>query len=74
MFEKFSTPSRVIDVRVLSSANIGTDHNLLLMKITMGVELQSNNVKEAIPAFEKFNIESFNNQSTKDLYQRRLKE
>ncbi|XP_045474922.1 uncharacterized protein LOC123680850 [Harmonia axyridis] len=62
-------PSKILDVRVLSSANTITNHNLVLAKIRNKVQRERRT--QAIQT-EKLNIESLSNDSTKDLYQRRL--
>ena len=68
-------PTRVTDVRVLSSANVGTDHGLVLMKITMCLELNATTKNSSNSnKVEKFNIESFIHPSTKHLYQSRLRD
>ncbi|XP_030767311.1 craniofacial development protein 2-like [Sitophilus oryzae] len=60
-------PQQIIDIRVLSSANIGTDHKLVLGKIRIGAPLS----KEYEIKQKKFNIESLNHESTKQLYSNR---
>ncbi|XP_030758928.1 craniofacial development protein 2-like, partial [Sitophilus oryzae] len=61
-------PQQIIDIRVLSSANIGTDHKLMLGKIRIGAPLSK---KRPSIKTEKFNIESLNHESTKQLYSNR---
>ncbi|XP_030766837.1 uncharacterized protein LOC115890674 [Sitophilus oryzae] len=61
-------PQQIIDIRVLSSANIGTDHKLVLGKIRIGAPLFK---KRPSIKTEKFNIESLNHESTKQLYSNR---
>lgn len=63
-------PEQILDVRALIFANIGFDHNLVLGKITMSKSLRKH--KHQGGSTEKFNIESLKNESTKDLYKRRL--
>lgn len=63
------TPSQVIDVRALTSANIGTDHNLLLCKMIMETPHRT---KKPPVFLEKFNIESLTDDSTRNLYENRL--
>ncbi|KAK4878852.1 hypothetical protein RN001_011358 [Aquatica leii] len=65
-------PEQITDVRALTSANIGSDRNLILGKVTMMKPPPKKHSQLANQ--EKFNIESFRNQSTIDLYQRRLKQ
>ena len=63
------TPSQVLDVRALTSANLGTDHNLVLCKMLL--ERPQRNRKA--PMFiEKYNIESLATESTKLLYENRI--
>lgn len=64
-------PQQIVDIRVLSSANIGTDHKLVLGKLRLGMCL---NKKEPAVKTEKFNIESLNHESTKQLYTNRCKQ
>ncbi|XP_030750157.1 uncharacterized protein LOC115877947 [Sitophilus oryzae] len=61
-------PQQIIDIRVLSSANIGTDHKLVLGKIRIGAPLSK---KRPSIKTEKFNIECLNHESTKQLYSNR---
>lgn len=65
-------PSRVLDVRTLVSANVGTKHGLVLCKYRSSHEGR----KKKRPAnyVHKFNTEAFSNDSTKILYQNRLRE
>lgn len=62
-------PSQVIDVRALTSANIGTDHSLLLCKMLME---KPHRTKKPPVTIEKFNIESLTDDSTRNLYENRL--
>ncbi|XP_072765165.1 uncharacterized protein [Anoplolepis gracilipes] len=62
-------PSRILDVRVLNSANTGTDHNLVLMKMRGTIRRRSR-VEQTTA--EKLNVESLSDDSTKHLYQQRL--
>lgn len=63
-------PRNILDVRVLSSANVGTDHNLVMMKIRECPVRKRNEIAVKV---EKFNIESFTDESTQQLYKNRLK-
>ena len=63
-------PSQIVDIRTLNSANVGTDHNLVLCKYR--AVLQLTRKKKTVPPIEKYNIESFMNEGTKHLYQQRL--
>lgn len=56
-------------MRTLTSANIRTDHNLVLGKIRLTIQLKKTPKPEYV---DKFNIESLDSDSTKDLYSRRL--
>lgn len=62
-------PSKVLDVRVLNSANTGTDHNLVLAKIRRHTQKKTNIIHGKI---EKLNIEPLADDSTKHLYRQRL--
>ncbi|XP_055385805.1 craniofacial development protein 2-like [Condylostylus longicornis] len=62
-------PTQILDVRTLTSPNIGSDHGLVLMKFSEKISWQ----KSKPPEYkEKFNIESLINDSTKTLYENRL--
>ncbi|XP_030750802.1 uncharacterized protein LOC115878433 [Sitophilus oryzae] len=61
-------PQQIIDIRVLSSPNIGTDHKLVLGKIRIGAPLSK---KRPSIKTDKFNIESLKHESTKQLYSNR---
>lgn len=63
-------PSQVLDVRSITSANIGSDHNLVLCKLRMNMQRKRQDKNNIIKT--KFNIESLTNTSTKNLYQTRL--
>lgn len=65
-------PTQVIDVRTLNSANINTDHNLLIAKISIKLKLKNFLIKS--PQEPKILIEGLCNESTKQLYQKRLNE
>lgn len=62
-------PQQIMGVRTLNSADVGSDHSLLLCKIRF-------NIKKATPnkvdQETKWNIESLWNDATKKLYQDRL--
>ncbi|XP_057657912.1 craniofacial development protein 2-like [Diorhabda carinulata] len=63
------TQAQVVDVRALTSANLGTDHNLVLGKILLKCPQQ----KRKHPQFiEKYNLESLTTESTKLLYKSRV--
>lgn len=62
--------SMIFDVRVLTSANIGTDHNLVLCKIMVG---RPTKLKKEAEYMEKYNIESLETDTnTRILYEERL--
>lgn len=65
------TPEQVLDVRALTSANLGTDHNLILCKVHME---RPNKFKKKPLYVEKHNIESLSTESTQELYKNRLSE
>lgn len=62
-------PEQIKDVRTLTSANIGTDHGLVLCKLNLDVQLKK---RTTAPPVEKLNIESIETPSTKELYKTRL--
>lgn len=63
------TPPQVLDVRALTSANLGTDHNRVLCKI----RLKRRQQKRKPPHFiEKYNIELLTTESIKLLYENRI--
>ncbi|XP_055378928.1 craniofacial development protein 2-like [Condylostylus longicornis] len=63
--------TQILDVRSLSSANIGSDHQLVLAKIRLNVQSK----KRPPPVYvEKLNIESLKTESVKNLYKNRLAE
>lgn len=64
-------PSKILDVRVLCSANTGTNHNLVLAKIrknTFNIKTKPRKITE------KLNMESISDETTKNLYRRRLEQ
>lgn len=63
-------PTEILDVRVLTSANATTEHGLVLCKYRNKITPQR---KKPVEYATKFNIESFNNESTVQLYEERLK-
>lgn len=58
-------PSQILDIRSLTSANIGTDHLLVLGKLRMTA--QSKKTLKTVPT-EHINIESLLTESTRILY------
>jgi hypothetical protein len=64
-------PTQVKDVRALTSANIGSDHNLILCKIKLDKPPKLNRAGKSI---EKYNIESFDSESNQMFYRQRLTE
>lgn len=69
-------PQTILDVRTLNSAVIGSDHKLLLAKLRLKIQGCTNTNKNAhkSQSEQRFNVESLWNESTKRLYQVRLKE
>lgn len=65
-------PVQVQDIRTLNSANVGSDHKLLLGKIKLKLSLKQQ--KGPKKEEQKYNIESLWDQSTRTLYQHRLRE
>lgn len=64
-------PSQILDVRTLTSANVGTQHGLVLCEY----RLKQTKIRKKSPIYiSKFNTESLREDSTRDLYQRRLNE
>ncbi|XP_057671207.1 craniofacial development protein 2-like [Diorhabda carinulata] len=64
-------PSQILDVRVLTSANIGTQHGLVLCKYHVSHIIKKRKTPNYV---SKFNIESLKDESIKYLYQNRLRE
>ncbi|XP_044749780.1 uncharacterized protein LOC123310377 [Coccinella septempunctata] len=62
-------PSQILDVRVLTSANVGTQHGLVLCKYRTAHIAKKKKVANYIT---KFNVESLKDESTRYLYQCRL--
>ncbi|XP_044749781.1 uncharacterized protein LOC123310378 [Coccinella septempunctata] len=65
-------PLQILDVRTLNSANIGSDHKLLLGKIKIKLKPHKNTGPTSPE--EKINVGALWNESTTQLYQQRLKE
>lgn len=64
-------PSQVLDVRAFRTADIGSDHRLLIAKVRLSTQLK----KRPKPlVVTKFNMESFQHESVKELYTRRVNE
>lgn len=61
--------SVIFDVRVLTSANLETDHNLVLCKIMIG---RLTKLKKEAEYMLKYNIESLETDNTRTLYEERL--
>ncbi|XP_045466584.1 craniofacial development protein 2-like [Harmonia axyridis] len=61
--------TQILDVRSLTSANIGSDHFLALCKLRIYIQKKKLSLS---PEKEKWNIESLNDPSTRELYQTRL--
>lgn len=59
-------PTRILDVKVLSSTNTGTDHGLVLTKIK---NIMYRNKRDTPEATEKLNIESLFDDTTRYFYQ-----
>lgn len=64
-------PRNILDVRTLTSANVDSDHGLVLCKIRMNKPPLIKTTPEYV---QKMNIESLENESTKKLYKGRLSE
>ena len=65
-------PQQVLDVRTLNSADVGSDHSLLLGKIRIKLRPQHN--YKPTNKVEKINVESLWDPTIKELYENRLKE
>lgn len=63
-------PSQILDITVLSSVNIMTNHNLVLAKMQRCVQKATKTTHETTK--EKLNIESTYDSTTQYLYQQRL--
>ena len=63
-------PTQILDVRALSSANLGTDHSLVLCKLVLETP---HKIRKPPVIIEKYNIESLSDSSTRILYENRLK-
>lgn len=62
-------PTQVVDIRVLISADVGSDHRLILGRIRLTAQLR----KKSPPVIvEKLNIESIKDETIKALYERRI--
>lgn len=65
-------PQNVIDLRTLSSANIGCDHGLVLAKLELQIKIIK--LKELQTTEEKLNNENVQNEGTEELYHSRLRD
>ncbi len=64
-------PSQIMDVRAFTIPDVGSDHRLVGAKFRMAVQ----QAKKSLPnIITKFNVEAFQNESTKYLYTKRLLE
>ena len=64
-------PTQFIDVRAFRTAGIGSDHRLVIAKFRVSAQ----QLKKPMPnIISKFNVEAFQNKSTKYLYEKRLSE
>lgn len=62
-------PSQVLDVRSLTSAEIGSDHRLVLCKLRLEIQHKK---KQSPSIKQKLNIESVQDEIIKNLYEKRL--
>lgn len=62
-------PSNILDVRILSSANTGTNHSMVLAKLRGTIQKRKKDLERTVT---KYNIESLQDESTRTLYQQRL--
>ncbi|XP_056647281.1 uncharacterized protein LOC130451947 [Diorhabda sublineata] len=63
-------PSKILDVRTLTSVNTGTNHHMVLAIMRNCVQRKTQNKPKVT---EKLNIESLSDDTTKYLYQQRLR-
>ncbi|XP_056639351.1 craniofacial development protein 2-like [Diorhabda sublineata] len=63
-------PSKILDVRTLTSVNTGTNHHMVLAIMRNCVQWKTQNKPKVT---EKLNIESLSDDTTKYLYQQRLR-
>jgi len=62
-------PSQILDIRSMMTVEIGSDHRLVLGKLRLKLKCKQRIEKK----YEfRINIESLQDESTKDLYRRRL--
>jgi hypothetical protein len=62
-------PSKILDVRSIMTAEIASDHRMVLGKLRLKLKCKQRMEKE----YEfKINIDSLQDDSTKDLYRRRI--
>jgi hypothetical protein len=66
---RYFKPTQIIDVRALTSANVGTDHHLVLCKLNIE---KPRKIQKPPKIVSKLNIESISDDSTRILYQNRL--
>ncbi|XP_015187256.1 PREDICTED: craniofacial development protein 2-like [Polistes dominula] len=66
-------PSEILDVRVLNSADVGSDHGLLLGKFRLKYNFKRKQ-KHPVRAREKIRVEALWGTTTRDLYRKRLEE
>lgn len=65
------TPQMILDIRTLNAANVGSDHKLVLCKLRLSLPSKPKPKPQYV---HKFNIESLEDQSTQQLYCKRLTE
>ncbi|CAG9831013.1 unnamed protein product [Diabrotica balteata] len=63
-------PSKIIDVRCLNSADVGSDHSLVLCKTRIIRKYFP--PKRAAPTQTKIKVEGLNKESTEYLYRKRI--
>ena len=64
-------PSQIMDVRAFTTPDIGSDHRLVAAKFRMAAQQANKPLPNIIT---KFNVEAFQNESTKYLYTKWLSE
>jgi len=64
-------PSQILDVRAFRAPDIGSDHRMVIAKFRVSAQLTKKSTPHII---SKFNVEAFQNESTKHLYANRLSE
>lgn len=70
---KYILPSQILDVRTLNSANVGSDHGLLLGKIKIECTSKKKYIQTDLTQ-KKIELEALRDVTVRELYQKRLEE